>query len=800
MKGWALGFIAALTVILAQGVAGGFPVKVPNGGAEEADGKAPGMPAKASTYVSAEVQAEFSRDTREKHSGEASFHIVNRGRPEAPKDAPQNAVFILEVNVIPGLTYRVNGFVKMEGCEEASLVARPRSKDGWVDITPYTEVLRDAHDWTGVASRFRAPKTATHIQLLVAAGGKGQAWFDDIRVEDDFESAAPKRCEEVLAKLKGLDLEGLEEDDGLAAVRKALDGAQALAEETRAAAAGDAAPFEKRREILARADEIEAVYERHARPIALRQALRRAGAVEGGEPGYIVGFAPSTVHVFLEDRPIRMEVEPKPILAVRGETEATQLVIHAHGKGLRGVKVSVSDLKSGDKVLPASLIEIKPVGFVRIEKLAPCQYGREAEYSGWWPDPVFPNFAFDVEKGTTQPVWIEVHVPADAPSGLYEGEVEARPADAAALKAKLAVRVADVTLPEKWYFRTGLGYHEDWGKQFYGARWDERMREAFIEFLLARRINLTSTYENEPYETPENLVRFARRGQNALLAAWIQSETRMNTSSLAALRARLDSIVPAIREAGFIDRCYVYGWDEKGPEWHGEIRTCAELLQEKYPGVQLLTARTDPTYGTDSTLTGLSNIAFCPDMPFFKVELAARAKATGSEVWWYDTWWTIDDHLIRGRMIPWQTWKAGADGFMFWCINRWRGNEKPVFDAARPAIRTEWNPALDGVKPYSSAMYVYPGADGPVSSLRLENLRDGIEDYALLALAREMLEAAEKKGEGGAELAQLRGAITLEDGFVAGARDYSTDPEALATHREALIEAIARNAGKRAGE
>lgn len=61
-------------------------------------------------------------------------------------------------------------------------------------------------------------------------------------------------------------------------------------------------------------------------------------------------------------------------------------------------------------------------------------------------------------------------------------------------------------------------------------------------------------------------------------------------------------------------------------------------------------------------------------------------------------------------------------------MNRWAGNTEPI----QPAVRTRWNAGLDGVTPSSSAMMIYPGQDGPVSSIRLENYRMGIEDYDLL--------------------------------------------------------------------
>ena len=202
-------------------------------------------------------------------------------------------------------------------------------------------------------------------------------------------------------------------------------------------------------------------------------------------------------------------------------------------------------------------------------------------------------------------------------------------------------------------------------------------------------------------------------------------------------------------------------------------------------------AGVDPTYGTNSSLSQLPNIIYCPTMPNYDPQLATQAHANGNQVWWYDTWWIIEDPLIRARLIPWQTYKVGADGFLFWCLNRFVGNDKPVFDPQDPKIRTDWNPALDGGYENSTAMYVYPGTDGPISSLRLENFRDGMEDYDLLMLGRDLLEElSQREGIEAAVVNSLRAATTIEDSFIKDHVNYSWDPEVLARHRRALIKAI----------
>ena len=792
-------YIMIVGLLLMCGTGYALPVVIPNPGAEKADADNASRPADVSWWTSANVDASFSRDTSVKRSGEASFHIVNRGRADASISAAQSALFIISGEVVPGLTYTVTGFVKTRDLtNDAGFSVRLKSSKGWLDSSPRCDVVKGTNDWTPITASFTAPAGATEFNLFLIVRYAGEAWFDDIAIHDNLKSwsegkfaklheTLTQRQSEAQALGGALPEEVLERLVAGAAQAKTL-----LAQSQQLSEASNLS-LEARRYYVEEAAKLDRLILRYSRTLSVQRALQEDRAAAGGDVDFVAGFAPSTVHVFLQDCPVHIEITAeKKILAVRGETECTQLVILAHQKDITGVRISVSELAGDSDVIPAEAVVTKPVGFVRTEILAATNpYPREFDYLGWWPDPLLESFPFDVKKGDSQPVWIEVHVPRAIPAGIYRGTIRIACEDGAERTLGLAVEVADVLLPETWHFKNVLSWHEHWAKEFYQEQWNDAFQEKFFQFLLDRRINVLSIYGNEPYATPDNLIRFARRGQNLLIAAQIHPEARVIQSNAGSLRRRLDAVIPPIREAGFLDRCIVYGWDERSPEWHDEIRYGAQMLLKDYGGLPLMMAGVDATYGTDSSLSGLPNIIYCPTMPNYDPELAARAHANGNQVWWYETWWIIEDPLIRGRLIPWQTYKVDADGFLFWCLNRFVGNDKPVFDPQNPKIRTDWNPALDGGYENSTAMYVYPGTDGPISSLRLENFRDGMEDYELLVLARELLEdLAQRDGIDATVIEKLREATTIEDSFVKDHVDYSWDPAVLASHRRALIKAI----------
>jgi sialidase-1 len=86
---------------------------------------------------------------------------------------------------------------------------------------------------------------------------------------------------------------------------------------------------------------------------------------------------------------------------------------------------------------------------------------------------------------------------------------------------------------------------------------------------------------------------------------------------------------------------------------------------------------------------------------------------------------------LESRYLPWIVWKWGFDGYIRWAWNFWPAAlwDQPFYT---------W--------PSGDMFLVYPGPDGPVDSIRWEMLRQGMQDYECLWMARESLDALEKSG------------------------------------------------------
>lgn len=121
-------------------------------------------------------------------------------------------------------------------------------------------------------------------------------------------------------------------------------------------------------------------------------------------------------------------------------------------------------------------------------------------------------------------------------------------------------------------------------------------------------------------------------------------------------------------------------------------------------------------------------------------------KKNGNKMWTYVCWEPgkpyvnlyVNEQGIDHRIMYIQTYDIGADGWMYWCSNKWYDIEANVSPWSS-MVTVPWLT----YDIYGDGSFIYPGnevgIDGACGSLRLECIRDGIEDIALLKIAEELL-------------------------------------------------------------
>ncbi|MDA7708238.1 DUF4091 domain-containing protein [Flavobacteriaceae bacterium] len=89
---------------------------------------------------------------------------------------------------------------------------------------------------------------------------------------------------------------------------------------------------------------------------------------------------------------------------------------------------------------------------------------------------------------------------------------------------------------------------------------------------------------------------------------------------------------------------------------------------------------------------------------------------------------TLDMERIRQVYFGWAGSKYNTFGYLHWGLNQYRANPFKQSVVKHPSPQASSNNFL----PAGDTHVIYPGTDGPLSSLRFEAHRKGIEDYELL--------------------------------------------------------------------
>lgn len=150
--------------------------------------------------------------------------------------------------------------------------------------------------------------------------------------------------------------------------------------------------------------------------------------------------------------------------AWKGERVNAQAVLWTQ-KELEGAEIAVSELKNGSSVIPASAVNTYFVRYVMTDELNKDGSGGcgPRENKAEWDSSMVADVldivrVREVQARSTQPVWLNVWVPADTRPGKYKGTLTVSGKSFEAMKLPFEIEVVNRTLPEpqKWAFHLDL--------------------------------------------------------------------------------------------------------------------------------------------------------------------------------------------------------------------------------------------------------------------------------------------------------------------------------------------------------
>ena len=502
--------------------------------------------------------------------------------------------------------------------------------------------------------------------------------------------------------------------------------------------------------------------------------------------------------------------------AVRNEYESGQIVVTATGK-IEKLTAKVSAVTGPDG--PKPQIKLNFVGYVPVQRntidtppehlIAP---------PGDFPDPLLDSASVSVEAGRNQPIWVTVYVPKGAAPGEYSASVEIT-ADGVSASVPVKINVHPFTLPDartlhvtNWYSPGNLAkahgvevYSEAYWKWL--EVWARFMADHRQDTIITQVIDLIKgnddgkgnlTFDFSQFDRFVEL--FKRAGvigtiEGGHLAgrtggAWDavnfdgyypvitmpDGSRRANPAAKVTskeykqfLSQFLPALVKHLQAKGWLD-CYVqHLTDEPTPENAESYKKAASYIKQFAPRLRIIDA------SMCDQIAGAINI-WVPQPPEFgqKMDFFREREKAGDEVWIYTCLSPkgkymnrfIDYPLLDVRLLHWVNFKYDLPGYLHWGFNYWTGD---------PFKDLEPNWGGDTYLPAGDSHITYPGKTGPLSSIRLEAMRDGIEDYELLRLL-------EKKNP---KLAR-----EICDSIVRSLTDYSLDKAEFRKARGRLIDAL----------
>jgi len=441
-------------------------------------------------------------------------------------------------------------------------------------------------------------------------------------------------------------------------------------------------------------------------------------------------------------RPLPGETGPVRLFACPGEYEPATVSVWAL-KPLSQVAVTVSDLRGERAAIGAGSVDLRLVrsaaGLPRfLERARPV----------------------GVPAGQTQTYWLTVHIPADAPPGFYRGEVHVRSPGVPDGAAELLVRVLPLSLPA-----TGKGYGFWWKMD---GRWDghySQEREAALEqirkqFVLLREhgCNLVSCYgmprttrspdgtlsldfdqdhwghdrfsfadflrlgKETGFLDPNQPIQYP--GAESLHSEWIARELELDADPKALddfyrdVCKRVDEWAKA---QGF--RLAFACIDEIGNS--EERRRDADRFYRIAHEAGVLTSVTDNSMHGGVHLMAQPRFDDSIDMRlynFIMPEMIENTRQSGDRLWLYNLGSTGRSAPLDRLVFGLFTDRCGAEGYVQWAFQWPSGNTDP-YDAAAAGTGTGYH-------------YALPAPDGPLPTVALEGVREGIDDARYLAALR----------------------------------------------------------------
>ncbi len=441
-----------------------------------------------------------------------------------------------------------------------------------------------------------------------------------------------------------------------------------------------------------------------------------------------------------------------------------------------GFFVAATDLTAGNSRIPAAAVKL----YVEHEILCSSP-SSPAGGTGFWPDALAPltdpfSMAAEFRQAVkNRAVWIDVVIPPEAAAGNYSGTVHVTKDRQPVTDLQVSLKVYDFALPAETHLITYMGLSENQLARFHHVPPESPKLKALLRnyhaFLYQNRMEPWFNEALQPrVETAGGTVtlHFDEDAYDLYMNRWktkrviLESAPRELHADPADPRVKsyLRQVAEYYRNHGWLDRLVLNSpLDEpNSAQAFEQTRKWAAAVHESAPGVHFLATKTPvPEHPEWGTLRGAVNdfSIHGNDLNNIRIEPVLREeRAKGGEMTWYiscDQYYPQPNYFIDAPamdpvMVPWITWRYQLQGILYWDVKFWPQTIDPWLN---PVTYLEGFFCSEGRTLNGEGSLIYPGSEvhrytgqkdvnGPVSSVRFELLREGIEDYEYLWMLKSL--------------------------------------------------------------
>lgn len=418
------------------------------------------------------------------------------------------------------------------------------------------------------------------------------------------------------------------------------------------------------------------------------------------------------------------------LYGARGEYEAFQITLTSPAAGITFLDAAPSSLTDAHQhQIPASSVTLYREHYVHVDPASPDRHGSNRSLgAGWYPDALIPFHKsgtyraapFEPTQNEPATLWVDVFVPRNAIAGDYHGSITLS-TNRGKTDLPFTLSVWDFTVPLKPSLQSSFAFWNPYGRSEveellrhklmpqHGAGKADAALERSLQASGGLRMSDTGFWSGADNSHCSMKPPPSLRDLTAAVAAHDKDLTLFNYTADEVGNCK--NLYPQIEEWGrVLHQAHIKNLVVMGP--------VPQLMDSVDIWVLL------PMQWEHDT------------------SAISQARSHGAEIWSYNALvqdsyspkWLIDydpiDYRIQAGFLS-QTY--GLSGLLYWRIDRWDGD--PWKNVNNQGVFSPGNYPGDG-------MLVYPGApagvNGIVPSIRLKQLREGVQDYEYVAMLRHL--------------------------------------------------------------